>query len=1284
MPTCLRRVLLVASTLAALVAGPSAALADPPGGGLGTEDAQLQVTPAGPVAFGNVVVGDMDSRILTVENVGDAPLDITEAALVSGGDSSHFGVGDGCSFGAPLAPDETCELNVQFIPTTTGAKTATVHIVSDATGSPHDITLTGTGTQPGLQLSGTSLTFADRSVDDGPSAAQTITVTNSGTAPLNIAGVNTSGTGQVHFPVGPETCTAAPIAPAATCTVQVTFDPAQRGALTASLDLISDAPGTPHSVSLSGTGIGPDVTLTPTSLGFGNVLVGTTSAPLTATVTNDGDGPLTVGTVEITGADPSDYAIHANTCTSPVAPAASCTIQVEFAPNTPGLKNADLSIASNAGLSADTMPLTGTGLEPAVSLSAPTISFADREVDAAGASTPQTVTVTNSGTAPLHVGTIGLSGADTGAFVLTNDTCSSATVAVGDDCTVDVAFDPPTPGVKSASLSFPSDAPSTPDSVVLSGTGIQPALNARTTMPFGAQPIDEGATPSQRILVENTGTATLDVGTVVKGGPDAASFAIVADTCSGAAIAPSATCAIDITFDPAAETSYAATITIPSDAPGSPHLVDLTGAGAPAGAAPVVGVTPGTDLDFGSHQVAAGPTAPLVLTVANTGNANLDLSTTTVGGADGAMFSLGTDTCEDAVVGPGTDCSVGVLFDPSSTGAKTATLTIASLNTPDIVVTLDGTGTQPGVSRNPASLDFGTTAVFAPSPVTRTVTVTSSGTADLVVSALTIQNDPAAAFSVSAGATTCSPSDPVEPSTTCTVTVEYDPGTAGTHTAQLRIASDAPDSPHTVDLQGTATMPGLSLSTTSIDFGDRSVAAGPSAAQTVTVTNTGAAALSVSAVDLAGADAADFVLSGDTCDGATVAPAGTCHFDLAFDPSLTGARTATVTITSDAPSSPDTVTLTGDGVSAPGNTALPVISGTAADGAVLTATDGTWAGGGPVTYGRQWRACDASGAACVDIGGATGATFTAGAAQVGKTLRIVVTATNGSGSGSATSAASAVVAPGATTPPVVSGTPAIGSDLTVDDGGWNGAAGLTLSVRWERCPAAGDPSGCAAIPGATGRTYRVTDLDGGRRLRAVVTARAGASTEVSSPSALTAIVAEPGAPGSQGGTPGGPGGGSAPGGATAPAGGGGAGARVLDARVTVAAAKKAKAKKGRPRTAVAGPRPVSLAVTLSGPGSATALLSREVTPSAKAVAAAKRRCVAKRGPAKAKCLRAARAAAKAKWVPVGGTRTVAASPQGTLALGKLAPGRYRVVVTTAAGGAGTTRAFTVPGAAKKR
>jgi hypothetical protein len=189
---------------------------------------------------------------------------------------------------------------------------------------------------------------------------------------------------------------------------------------------------------------------------------------------------------------------------------------------------------------------------------------------------------------------------------------------------------------------------------------------------------------------------------------------------------------------------------------------------------------------------------------------------------------------------------------------------------------------------------------------------------------------------------------------------------------------------------------------------------------------------------------------------------------------------------------------------APANTALPAITGTAKEGQLLTVTTGTWSGTAPITYAYQWQQCSPS---CTNISGATASNLRAVAAQVGKTIKAVVTATNSTGSASATSAATATVSTGApvnTVLPVVTGTTTDGQILSSTTGTWAGTATITYARQWKRCDAVG--VNCTAIPGATASSYTLVSADVGNTIRLTVTATNGVGN-TGADAATTAVVA---------------------------------------------------------------------------------------------------------------------------------------------------------------------------------
>ena len=185
----------------------------------------------------------------------------------------------------------------------------------------------------------------------------------------------------------------------------------------------------------------------------------------------------------------------------------------------------------------------------------------------------------------------------------------------------------------------------------------------------------------------------------------------------------------------------------------------------------------------------------------------------------------------------------------------------------------------------------------------------------------------------------------------------------------------------------------------------------------------------------------------------------------------------------------------------PQTTSPPTIEGnTFRQGATLRTSNGLWANN-PTSYTYRWLRCDANaGTNCVNIAGATGSTYKLAQADVGRSVLTRVTARNADGKSTANSKPTPAIAdntaPSATAPPTVSGSAAVGEQLTATDGTWTGAPDR-YAYQWQQCDAAG--SACAAIAGATGKTYGVRSADLGRTLRVAVTAvnPRGRSTAVS-------------------------------------------------------------------------------------------------------------------------------------------------------------------------------------------
>jgi hypothetical protein len=195
----------------------------------------------------------------------------------------------------------------------------------------------------------------------------------------------------------------------------------------------------------------------------------------------------------------------------------------------------------------------------------------------------------------------------------------------------------------------------------------------------------------------------------------------------------------------------------------------------------------------------------------------------------------------------------------------------------------------------------------------------------------------------------------------------------------------------------------------------------------------------------------------------------------------------------------------------PANTALPALAGSTVEGQILTTSTGTWTGAAPITYAYRWQRCNPDGSACADIAGAIANAYTLGSADVGNTVRSVVTATDSTGSSDVQSAISPSItalvaaAPAAAGPPAITGTPTAGQTLTANEGAYTGTQPISFTYSWERCDVNG--ATCAAIPAATQRIYVLSSLDIGKTIRVRLTATnaSGSSSLTSVPTAVIAV-----------------------------------------------------------------------------------------------------------------------------------------------------------------------------------
>lgn len=323
---------------------------------------------------------------------------------------------------------------------------------------------------------------------------------------------------------------------------------------------------------------GPMVGLSTDQLSFGDQLVGTMSALQTVTVTNTGSVNLNISNLETSG----DFGVLSyGAMDGPITPGGTRTIDVAFFPSSVGPKTGVLTITSDATSSPDTVDLSGNGVVGEVSLNPSPLNFGYQQVGAA--STPRTVTLTNTGGADLHVGVLTI----TGQFALASNACDNVTLAPNATCTFGVTFTPLSLGAKTGEVSIPSDAggkppedrgtPSYPhlDTLPLSGNGAYPELGVSTNaLNFGNQLVGTTST-AQTVTLTNTGFIDLRVNVLGISGQ----FALSANHCNNLTILPGKTCTFGVTFTPLSANAKTGTVTIPSNATSSPDTVSLSGNG---------------------------------------------------------------------------------------------------------------------------------------------------------------------------------------------------------------------------------------------------------------------------------------------------------------------------------------------------------------------------------------------------------------------------------------------------------------------------------------------------------------------------------------------------------------------------------------------------------------------------------------------------------------------------------------------------------------------------------
>jgi hypothetical protein len=548
-------------------------------GNFSAQSQGLAISP-GTLAFGPVATSTLSSaRQMTLTNLTGRQVAISMAMP-----RSYELQGQACT---ALAPSASCVVTIVFLPLENGDVPGTISVTaSPVDGSPPSASLlyadgfgVGTGlltVRGGLIVNGV---FNFGAVAAGQSSSQQFTLTNGGTQTITVRRVVTQP------PFTSMTSCGSALMPASSCTVTVTYAPAGAGTGGSgsslpgtdmgTLIMESDAQSSPDVIDLEGQAAAGGGTagtparisssLSESALSFGGTTVGDLSSPQNLMLTNTGTSLLTVSSASAT----SDFTVQ-NGCGT-VASGDSCMIVVRSTPQATGTRIASLEIASNGADSLEYVTLLGSGLSPPLTFSPGSIGFGDLLV---GKSATLPVQITNSGSSAVTFTSVTASG----EFAVTgNCPATGGSLPPQVTCAEQVTFNPHSAGASSGAISFDTSASSLPLQVPLSGVGVLPELSATpASVSFGNVAL--GTFASVEVEFSNLGTTPI-TGLAATATGDYA----VTSPCAQSTLAAGASCALQVTFTPAATGARAGSLGIVSSDPGSPLVVPLTGTGVLSG-----------------------------------------------------------------------------------------------------------------------------------------------------------------------------------------------------------------------------------------------------------------------------------------------------------------------------------------------------------------------------------------------------------------------------------------------------------------------------------------------------------------------------------------------------------------------------------------------------------------------------------------------------------------------------------------------------------------------------
>jgi hypothetical protein len=516
---------------------------------------EVQISPAS-LSFPNVSVGSTATQLATLTNTGSQSVSITQLSL----SSSEFSA-SGIAMPLTLAPGQSAQFKVAFKSSTSGTVSGTLSARTSRGGGSSKVKLNGNAGRNAsqLSLSASSLKFGNVLVDGN--STQAVTLKNSGSSDLNISQLAVSGAGfSVSGVAAPVTLPAGQ-----TVALQATFAPSKSGSVSGLVTITSDAQTPTSTVSLSGTGMNATYTmsLTPASVSFGNLNVGSTASQ-TVQLSNTGNSSMTVSQVAASG---SGISVSGLAAPVTIAPSQSVPLTVKFAPPSGGAVAGSLTVTNSEGINA-VAAVTGTGVQAGISVTPTSASFGSVVT---GNTNSQTVQLKNNGTASLTVSQV----AATGSGFSVSGVAVPLTLAPGASSTFNVQYAPTAAGAVNGSVTIVSNAPNSPSTVSLNGTGTAATYTLSVkpgSLSFGS--VNDGSTASQSFSVTNTGNSNVSISGMSATG---AGFSIAGGG-GAVTLSPNQSTSVSVQFAPTVAGSAQGSVTIASNGTGA-GAVALSGTG---------------------------------------------------------------------------------------------------------------------------------------------------------------------------------------------------------------------------------------------------------------------------------------------------------------------------------------------------------------------------------------------------------------------------------------------------------------------------------------------------------------------------------------------------------------------------------------------------------------------------------------------------------------------------------------------------------------------------------